>query len=334
MKNKKLILIITIVGVVVLGVGLVFLWKRVLVQPEILPELPVVEISPPVPQPLVSNYSLWASLPRIEKIPVYQYERATTRGRPYENWARSLGFGGLPQKIKDARRGALYLWSKEGETLVIDEGASSLSYRVDLHADPNTLVGSFLPTFEEASLIVERTLTELGDESGLLEFNPTKNKALGAGVSLVQETTLAEAELLEIHFTAKVGNYPLYLESGPELDPVIAWVGKDGKLLRLDYHPVGTLGEKIADYPLKNKEEILRSLDRGEGVVVSSSLRGGEEMAATVITKVGLGYLLPQPEATVIQPIYILQGQVMSKDGKTARATIYLSAIGEINPKF
>ncbi len=324
MKDKRLILIITIVGMV-LGVGLLFLWRRVFVQPEILPELPVVQISPSVPQPAVYAYSLRAELPKIKRMPVYGW--APNQSKLGSGQARALGFGGLPQKIEDARKGLLYLWSKEGETLVIDEGALSLSYRVDLHADPNTLTGSFLPTFEQAVVIVEQTLLEMGVPSSLFEYDSAGNRVLRAGVSLVKKTTLAEAELLEIHFTAKVGEYPLYLESGSELDPVVAWVGKDGKLLRLDYHPIGKVGEKIGDYPLKNKEEVLESLDRGEGVVVSSTLEGEEEIVSTVITRVSLGYLLPSPEAAVIQPIYILQGQAAARSGKTGKIVIYLPAV-------
>jgi len=317
--------LIIIAGVTLLGFGLIVLWRQFFVRPEILPELPVVEISPSVPQSAIYNYRLQATLPAVTKIPVYKFKKDVV-AQFIARWPRALGFGGLPQRLADNGEESLYLWSKEGETLVIDEGASSLSYRVDLHADPNTLTGSFLPTFEQAVGIVEQTLQELEIASNLLEYDPTKNKALRAGVSLVQETTLAEAELLEVRFSARIGDYPLYLESGPGLDPAIAWVGKEGKLLRLDYHSLGAVGEKIGDYPLKNKEEVLQSLDRGEGVVVSTSLEGGEEMVATAITKVELGYLLPSPDTAVLQPVFVLSGKAQTVEGKTGNVVLYLKA--------
>ena len=120
----------------------------------------------------------------------------------------------------------------------------------------------------------------------------------------------------------------------PLADPVLAWIGRDGKLLRLEYHPLGTLGEKIADYPLKNQEEVLRDLDSGEGVVVSSSLEGGEEIILTTITSVNLGYLLPSSDATVIQPIFVLTGQAKTQSGKAGTITIYLPAIEQLTPSF
>lgn len=321
MKNNRFLVLILIGFVVLVGLVLVLLGRRpVPVRP--LPELPPVAITPVVPQPGLVSYSLRASLPQIEKLPVYEYENgcpdSICKARPLE-WARTLGFSGEPQEIEDALEGTLLLWSKEGQTLVVDQQASGLSYRVDLKADPTTLTGSFLPTFEQAAAIVERTLTELGATSDLLAHDPAKNKALKTGVSLVQETTLTEAELLEVHFTAKIGDYPVYLAGGPEWDPVLAWIGRDGKLLRLEYEPLGTVGEKIADYPLKNQEELLEDLEGGKGVVVSSNLEGGEEIVSVIITKVDLGYLLPQP-------IYILTGQALTAKSKTGTVTIYLPA--------
>jgi len=321
--NVKL-LIIT-VGVVLVVLGLVFWWGRTRVPSEPLPPLPKVEISPAVPQPEAPRYNLRASLPKVEKLPVYEYS-FPERGSP-SGWAQALGFSTEPQVIEDALEGILYLWSEDGQTLVINEDASSLSYRVDLKADPTVLAGSFLPTFREAATIVRRTLEELGEVSELLEHDVTKNKALKTGVSLVQETSLADAELVEVCFTTKIGGYPVYLESGPDWDPVLAWIGRDGKLLRLEYHSVGNLGEKIADYPLKNEEEVLEGLEGGEGTVVSSNLEGGQEIASVTITRVSLGYLLPSPNTAVIQPIYVLQGQARTDKGKFVQITIYLEAV-------
>lgn len=317
-------LLIVIVGVALVGAGLLVLLTRKPAPTEPLPELPVVEITPAVPQPEYARYNMQASLPQVEKLPVYRYSE--TKNQPTV-WARALGFSGEPGEIEDALEGTLLLWSQEGQTLVINEGGSGLSYRVDLKADPSILAGSFLPTFEQAAAVVGRTLTELGATTDLLEYDPTKNKALKTAVSEVRETKLAEAELLEIHFIAKIDNYPLYLQSGPESDPVLAWVGRDGKLLRLEYHSVGTVGEKFADYPVKDEEGLLKDLEGGKGLVVSSNLEGGEEIVSTTITKVSLGYLLPKPEAIVMQPIFVMQGQARTAKNKTGQITIYLEAI-------
>ncbi len=318
--------LIVIIAVAVVGLGVVVWLTRGAAPTAPLPELPSVEVTPVVPQPAgMVRYSLQASLPNVQRLPVYRWERVDTQVDPY---ARVLGFSGEPEAIEDALEGTLLLWSQEGQTLVVNQDGSGLSYRVDLKSDPSALTGSFLPTFEQAAAIVERTLEEFGSAPGGLEYDPTKNKALKTGVEYVSETTTDQAELVEVHFTAKINDYPLYLQSGPDWDPVLAWVGRDGKLLRLEYHPLGTVGEKIADYPLKNYEEVLQDLNNGKGVVVSSNLEGGEEIISTTITRVTLGYLLPQPDVTVIQPIYVLQGGARTASGKTGTVTIYLGAVG------
>ncbi len=321
-KSLNVKLLVAIVGVMLLGLGLMVLLTRGPAPTEPLPELPVVEITPVVPQPAVPIYTLRVSLPKVTKLPVYQYSFASAP----TSWARNLGFAGEPEEIEDALEGTLYLWSKEGQTLVINEDASSLSYRVDLN-EPAVLSGSFLPSLEAAAEIVERTLAELGETLRLLEYDPTKNKALKTGVSLVQETILAEAELVEVHFVAKVGDYPIYLESGPEQDPVLAWIGRDGKLLRFDYSPLGKVGEKVGEYPLWSAEEVLAMLERGEGVVVSSTLEGGQTIASATVTRIAVGYLLPPPDATTLQPVFVVSAKVTTTGGKIGEVTIYLPAI-------
>ncbi len=332
MKNRRLVLIVIVISIVILGLGLMtWLVARRPVPVGPLPQLPNVEVTPVVPQPGGAvQYSLRASLPAVENMGVYEYaplDSARDAKTSSLRWPGVLGFSGKAQEIEDALEGTLLLWSKEGQTLVVNEDGTGLSYRVDLKSDPSILAGSFLPTFEQAASIVERTLTELGPPSKLLEYNNFKSETLKTGVEYVQETSSEEAELVEIHFVAKIDEYPIYLEKGPQWSPVLAWVGRDGKLLRLEYTPLGNLGEKIADYPLKNQEELLRDLERGEGTIASSNFEGGEEVVSVAVTKVNLGYLLPSPNANIVQPIFVLQGQARAKSGKTGQVTIYLEAV-------
>lgn len=327
MVNKRLIVLTALIVSLLLGLGFsLVLWRQRRQRPMVatqLPSLPPVEIVPRVPQATVSAYTLRASLPAVESLPVYQYffPFDSAQGEPKSraiSWARNLGFAGEPEEINDALRGALYLWSTPGQTLIIDYKASQLSYSVDLLADPQTLSGSFLPNFEQAAVIVERTLLDLVPESKLLKLAPQKSRALRVGVSRVHRTSLAEADLVEVHFTAAVDSYPLYTGAGPDQDPVVAWVGRDGKLLRLEFQVVGSLGERLGDYPLKDREEIIADLNAGRGVVVSSDLVGGETLDSVTITRISLGYLLPSSDANTLQPVFIL---------KSPKLVLYLPAV-------
>lgn len=325
MVNRRLIVFTTLTVLFLLGLGgFLGFWSQRRQQAVVttqMPSLPPVEITPRVPQATVSAYTLRASLPAVKSLPVYQY--STLGGEARERaamWARNLGFGGEAEEIGDALRGTLYLWSKPGQTLIVNQEASNLSYSVDLLADPKTLSGSFLPTFEQAAAVVKRTLLDLGTDSQLLEFNSQRSRALRAGVSWVHPTGLAEADLVEIHFTAAIDSYPLYTSSGPDQDPVVAWVGKDGKLLRLEFQVVGSLGEALGDYPLKNREEILADLNAGRGTIVSSNLLGGQELESITITRASLGYLLPSSDASTLQPVFVLT---------SPKLVIYLPAVRE-----
>jgi hypothetical protein len=332
MDKKYLpVIIIGLVGFLLLVAAGVVFWRRGQVLQPALPTLTPAEITPWITQPSREPaYNLKTQSPAVEKLPVYRYEYATGDARKRaENWARILGFAGEPLESESVWRGPLYTWTAGGSTLVVDQNATTLSYSIDLLADPQNLAGSYLPTFTEAAAVVERTLEEFGVVSGLLEHDSTKNRALKTGAARVKETTLTEAELLEIHFIAKIDDYPVYLPSGPGTDPVLAWVGYDGKLLRLEYHPIGTVGEKIGDYPLKNEEELLNDLEEGKGTVVETTLEADQKPVAMTITRVRLGYLLPTAEAMTIQPIFVISGQAVTADGIVGQTTIYLPAVSQ-----
>jgi len=327
MKKRFLVFAVLATGFLLL-VGVVLVLRRQGGKPPVpSTPLPALEIPSPLPRPVSVHYTLSAPLPEVFQLPVYRF--SPFGGADPQKWAKDLGFGGEPQEVEDALRGTLYLWTENGKTLTIDENASYLLYTVDLLANPATLSGSFLPTDEQAQAIVERTLQDLTPELRLWQLEPRGSRALRVGAAQMSECLPDRADLLEVRFGARIGNYSLYLSHAPLSDLVLAWVGRDGKLLRLEYHPVGTLGEKIGDYPVKDEEELLKDLEGGKGVVVSSGLEGGEEIASVIITRVELGYLLPSPEATTIQPIFVLSGQARTAEGKTGAVTVYLPAVEE-----
>lgn len=332
-QSLTLYKVVIISFLLLLGVGLGVLWQRFRPETrrETPPPLPKVEISSNLPQDGLGSYSFRASLPSLETAAVYQYYLADGDSKEKARaWAKVLGFAGEPQEVADSLRGTLYRWAEAGRVLIIDSQATNLSFAVDLLAAPEVLKGSFLPTFESAAAIIERTLAELSPAFGgsnLLKFDVSKSEALVAGAARAKKVTVDEADFVEIHFTSSIKDQPAVSEVGPDIDPLVAWVGRDGKLLRLELQVVGSLGEKVGDYPLKSLEEVKEGLEGGEGVVINSTLEGDQEIVSTTITQISLGYLLPEAHAQIIQPIFILRGQARTAGGQTGEVIVYLVAL-------
>jgi hypothetical protein len=322
----------TIILVVLLSLGVAagFLWRMAGMLPSTpLTALPTVEIAPAVPQSTSSSYTVRVSAPTEKSLPVYRYKfsREDARERAV-GWVRNLGFSGDPRSADDAQQGTLLIWEKAGERLVVDPKASQLAYKVDLLSRPQALSGSFLPSPKQAATIVERTLLDLGQSLGVLEFAPEKTRFLKVGAARVSPTSAAGADLLEVFFAAKIDEYPLYLRSAPQsADPVVAWIGKDGNLLRLDLTMVGSLGEKIGDYPLKTAEQIRDDLNDGKGIVADVDFVGKKQLNSVTINRIDIGYLLPLPDVNVIQPIYVLRGTGVLASGERITLTYYLPAV-------
>jgi hypothetical protein len=330
MSRRNLYLSLLFGSLLLLGILLGFLWTRAgpIVAPS-LTKLPEVEIVPPVPQSTASAYRLSAPFPEVKNLPIYEY--SFPDGTPKERavrWARVLGFAGEPEEGQGRLLGETFSFSKGGEYLEVRSKASSLSYSVDIAADESVLKGSFLPSPEQAAVIVERTIRDLGFYSPRLQFDPQKTRFLKKGTSRPRPSAQSEADFLEIHYTAKIGDRQIYLDSGQSLiDPIIAWVGKDGRLLYLEYHVVGRVGGKRGDYPLKSREEVLADLKEGRGVIVDSSFLGKPDISSLTINQISLGYLLPLPDVNIIQPIYVLRGTGVLASGERITLTYYLPAV-------
>lgn len=306
-----------------------FWWQRLAPKPSpALPKLPEVFVTSPVPGPLLPTPQFTASMPEITTLPAYRYNPLA--GEPQERVARFaevLGFSGVPTELKDALRGAIFVWSKPNETLTVDGSAQSLSYSHNLISDPEALLGIALPAPDEAARIVERALNELYPPSNLLRYDPKETRYLRAGVARAEPAPSSEADIVEIHFTAAVDDYPLHLNESPVLDPVLAWVGKDGKILSLEYHLLGTVGEKIGDYPVKSQEDIVQTILNGQATMVNSTFEGNPSLRSVSIIGVEPIFLAPAPGQTVLQPVLSLTARALAETGEQGVLTVYVPAV-------
>ena len=315
----------------ILVLGGYFIWHKF---GPILPGGPLAPKKVPEPQFIsqrnVPSVSLKAIVPRERTLPVFLFrEKSLTPNRLWA-LARNFGFEGEPQISQDARWGTMYHWSEDGKTLTTRANGEYFSFSYDFPAENLTTFGDF-STPEEAKNIVWAFLEKEGLDSPLLSLATEKTSALKLTGARPSVTSLDQADVLEIHFRAQVEGYPLPAEEGSTADPVLAWIDRGGKILKLDYYSLGEIGEKVGDYPLKSSAEVEEDLKAGKAVLVRSEAEKAETLRGlTTITQTSLAYFKVADSQIYLQPILVLKGWGDLTSGERAKITLYLPAISNV----
>lgn len=235
--------------------------------------------------------------------------------------AKKFGFTSPPKVAKEEN----FLWSSKEKWLSLDK--DHLRYGLDLLSNPS-LVGDKsenLSSEQQAAEIVRQFLVEKG-------FN-TASRLTSLETSLVAIRSArwldvdeeSEADAFRLDMSEKIEDIPI-LEPGTEgVGSLVAYVGWEGKILKLSY----SWGER--DYQVFDRYP-LRGLDDGltDGKVIEVTGEGLEgmtiELQTLYVTSVSLGYFADSSSGFVY-PVFVFQGTGSAKEGKSFQVTVLAPAI-------
>lgn len=244
--------------------------------------------------------------------------------------SRSLGFQGEPKEIKDFREGAKYLWSNETFYLVVTPKTSTIKYGLN---NLITQVPDKKLSDDELVKIAQDFLVDNSifgkDEIKFTTIKPLKETPESEGFV---NTSKEDADIFQVNFTYQVTEYEI-LTLDPNAPSVFVQIQTDGTVF---YSQVVMLGEvKLTEdkRPLKNYREVDGSLN--EAILIS--VVGGyvnlpdlakEDIKSLEPEKIELAYLQDSPTATILQPVYLLEGAVkISGYPEKVTALLYLPAL-------
>lgn len=250
-----------------------------------------------------------------------------------KSWAEAVGetFGFTsPPRISE---GKTFIWSDSKRWLSLGEkaeGGRYLRYGLDLLSNPS-LVGSkdkVLPSGSEAAEIARQFLVEGGfNSASRLVSSESRPPQLVAvrGPHWVDVSDESEADALRLIMVEKIGEIPIFEPAAEGQGSLVAYVGREGKILKVDYS-WGERDYQLFDrYPLRDISDALAA-----GKVVEVVGEGWEsittELRSLYITSASLGYFADS-SAGYVYPIFVFQGSGSGKEGKTFQVTVLAPAV-------
>lgn len=325
LKKRKMILAASIALVVLVGS---LIWAK------INPVSETPSTAEPIPQPNFLSLrkspqtELGTYPPQERSLPVFSFNEEKLTREQIFTLAGNLDFKKDPQTLEDKRWGTIFLWSEANQTLAVRADGQLFNFAYN---DPEAVVETRgnLPSVEEAQSIVLKFLEAQELESSLLIPNTPPARYLELNEAYPSLSTANEAHIIEVQFLASVGNYPLITEEGSATSPVVAWVDRGGRILKLDYYATGEINKKIGDYPLRDTKTIKSNLDDEKAVVVYTEAQTSDTLQKTKISEASLAYIKTEGTTPYLEPIYVFEGLGDFASAGEQKVILYLPAITE-----
>jgi len=252
-------------------------------------------------------------------------------GERAKNLADELGFSEEPKKLSSSE----YFWEKaeEGKTLEINIITGQLSLETDLRKLRLLQKGtppSKATAIEQASRFLSN-LGLLGEEysSGRKEATYLKIE----GVSLAKTENLAGAQLVRVDFFREVEEQPI-TPPKPHEGLISVILGKDKvPFVSYNFWPLDPL--QSTTYPIKTPEQAWEEVSTGQAKMVSLVPQKGDPFGSyqpqapekIFVRQISLGFFDSEKLQDYLQPVYIFQGQGVTKDKQQLEYTAYIPAI-------
>lgn len=173
-----------------------------------------------------------------------------------------------------------------------------------------------------------RWSTEL--ENGI--FNVEYFKA--GGYETFKVNDFSQADILSLHFYPQINQY-LVFGNSPFSGLLEVWIGKNGKIQKVKDFLGNYDQTSFTDYPLvslkeaeqmiRNQKETVVSITAQEETYGSSEIR----ISSVSLNKVYLAYFQEEDLPSLLQPIWVFEGNTILKDGSKSEIAIYLPAVLE-----
>jgi len=245
--------------------------------------------------------------------------------------ADELGFPQEPKKLSSSE----YSWEKaeEGRTLKINIITKQLSLETDIRKLRLLQKGS-PPSKAAAIEQASRFLSNLG----LLEEDYSVGRKEATylkieGTSLAKTENLSGAQLVRVDFFRDVEEQLVTTPRRYEgLVSVI--LGKDNvPFVSYNSWPLDPL--QSTTYPIKTPEQVWEEVEAGQARVVSLVSQKGDPFGSyspqdpetIFVRQISLGFFDSEKLQGYLQPVYILEGQGLTKDKQQLEYTAYIPAI-------
>ncbi len=337
MRNKKILIAITLIFLVFIGIILLTRTQRVQKEvPSALKPQEVPELSIPgsLKGGLTINFEVTSrdfNFPR--SLPLLQIQRHIVTKNEAKEIAQRLGFTGEPLEARDVTEGTKYFWTDQEKSLVITSNSGTVKHVLN-RAEPPRVANKQLSQ-EELVRIAKNEVEKLGLEKERIEpfaIVPLKKNPTTGGFSPAPEK---EAQLFQVNLRYSISDYQI-LTIIPDFPLVFVQILPDGTVYNSQITKFESITKSQKEYDLKNFDEIKNSIN--EAILVNI-LNGyinipdlnKNDIKKISIDKISLYYLLDNISSKMIQPVYLLEGPTEIPGYSGLRAQLYFSALSKNN---
>lgn len=271
-----------------------------------------------------------AEFPTEEKLFVYKGIPQKLNDSKVREIAVFFGFKGEPIINQEEKKGTIYIWSFQEKYLIVEAGTPRILYGIDLLNNPQLLTkeGS-LPTKDEAEEKLKNLYSTLKLSPQFKNLWSQTERYLRVRGPIFEETIPFEAELIEAGFGQKIDKFPV-LGLDPERPLLRLMLDKNNQIVQFEYQILSSDFQVREEYLLKTKTETENSL-RNEGRIVAVNLPIQEtttfRFVSGALNQAEIIYFQPPEPSELIQPVFLLKGEVTLEDGTTTQIVVYLPAI-------
>lgn len=281
-------------------------------------------------------YTIFFSETDFAKIPqilsVYQTKQFTQEviTSRFAKIIVDLGFSVTPQE-QPRPDGKYLVWQEKENYLQINIVSGQILFAgkssLDSLAEEKILNSTQIQNLVKQKLVSWKLIT---DEAKVKEI-----KGFGiAGLELIPVDSLNQAVVFQIIYKADFEGY-LLVGLGPARNHIEVKVNNHGVLNSLFFNLHQVEGKIVDNYPLKSYEETVNEIKSGKAQIIEvldskqkeHSIPSSEEIQEIRISSLSLAYYETTEAQEFYQPIFLLKGNIILKEGGTYQASFILPAI-------
>lgn len=263
---------------------------------------------------------------------VYQVDKTLITDQQAVKIAQNFDFKENPS-VTNYIQGPLYNWANSQATLTIYLKEGRFQY-----VSNQGLIKGEPPAFKEA----ENKLKEILKEKELLPPEKIKteisqeNFYFSNGTNFIKTTSdNPQKSFAFIEFIYKINNFRI---DGPETPLISVYFANNLQIVRFDFSKIFEKIDSLNFYPLKTKDEIIKNLKENPRIsflkdiksFYQENLISGEkvpDLQSLSFNKIEIIYYKNITEQTSLQPVFLITGTAVLKDGTQAEVGLYLPAI-------
>jgi len=268
---------------------------------------------------------------------VYQVTKKPLTQEQAINIAKIFGFQEQPTVLTDENNQIIYNWYLDNSGLVIILNKGVIDYGVDLLTNPQLTQGQ-LPDIKEAeSQFIEFLKKNYFYNNTDIDLIIENQGYAKVNKSYFEQTTIddIEKELIYFKFSYQIDGIKI---SDSQSNENIIYIGSESKIFKLILNKPFDQLEILKTYPLKTKEELVALIKSEPKISFIKDKSGSleenipidfiiDDLESINFNEIELIYLQENKQQIYLQPVYLVTGEVLLKNGFKYEAGLYLPAI-------